>query len=351
MAEPINKYQAGAANWRAILRKNKRRTRFVIAIFVCIYLLLGFLINLYLLSNQYPQVSLSVLAHALVTFRVFPWVMLITGCIALISLWIAFVFHDKLMLLGTEYREITAQNAKDVKEKQLYNIVEEMKVAAGLRYMPKIFIIDADYMNAFASGYSEKSAMVAITQGLLTKLTRDETQAVMAHELSHIRHLDIKVTLMASVLANLMVIMIDILFWGALFGRGGRSNRESGGGSWLFLIIIILRYLLPLITVLLMLFLSRTREYMADAGCVELTRDNEPLARALLKIHGDHQANREQYSRAYRETPHESVRREAYIFDPLKAGIESKSAMSDFFSTHPSIQNRLEALGFKQKKH
>ena len=104
-----------------------------------------------------------------------------------------------------------------------------------------------------------------------------------------------------------------------------------------------------LITVLLMLYLSRTREYMADAGSVELMRDNQPLANALLKIKGDHQSHQERYAEAYKSTPHEAVRREAYIFDPVKAGIEARSSMTQMFSTHPSVEDRLKALGFKKK--
>jgi heat shock protein HtpX len=253
------------------------------------------------------------------------------------------------MLLGTEYHEITPETAQSLEEKQLYNTVEEMKIAAGLKYMPKVFIIDADYMNAFASGYSEKSAMVAITRGLMQKLNRDELQAVMAHELSHIRHMDIKLTLTASLLANLMVIVLDLFFYNAIFSNN-RNSEDDRGRNGLMIIIIVLRYLLPIINVLLLLYLSRTRELMADAGCVELMRTNEPLARALLKINDDHQEHKDAYNQAYQQTPHENVRREAYIFDPVQAGIESTSSVSDFFSTHPSLETRLQALGYKKKQ-
>lgn len=345
MPKPLNNYTAKTANWRASLRKNRRSTAFVITIFFAIYIALGLFIDLYLYSSTYPHVALGVIFHALVTFKIIPHATLITAAVACIALWATIAFHNKLMLLGSEYTEVTQKNQGRGQEQQLYNIVEEMKIAAGLNYMPRIFIINADYMNAFASGYSEKSAMVAVTRGLLEKLSRDELQAVMAHELSHIRHMDIRLTLMASVLANIILIVIDVLFYGILFGRGRRS--ESAG--WLFIVIFALRLLLPLITVLLMLFLSRTREYMADAGCVELMRTNEPLARALLKIEGDHKSHQQEYSERYKKTPHESVRREAYIFDPLKAGIESKSSITDFFSTHPSVKKRLEAIGFTQK--
>lgn len=89
---------------------------------------------------------------------------------------------------------------------------------------------------------------------------------------------------------------------------------------------------------------------MADAGCVELTRSNEPLARALMKIQRDHAQNKQEFNQSYQKTPHEVVRREAYIFDPMQAGIESKLSISDFFSTHPSINKRLAAIGFIQKQ-
>ncbi|EKD69780.1 MAG: heat shock protein HtpX [uncultured bacterium] len=100
----------------------------------------------------------------------------------------------------------------------------------------------------------------------------------------------------------------------------------------------------------MLLYLSRTRELMADAGCVELMRSNQPLASALLKINDDHQQNRDRYNAMYQQTPHENVRREAYIFDPSEAGIKSIMSVSDFFSTHPSLETRLKALGFSQKK-
>ena len=349
MANLSQKYNINTPDWRKSLRQNKQRTLLVIIIFIVLYMALGFLIDLFICSEKYPHASLSLIAKALLTLHLIPFATVITAVVAIISLWVTIIFSDKLMLLGTEYHEVTPDNSRNLQEKQLYNTVEEMKVAAGLNYMPRVYIIEADYMNAFASGFSEKSAMVAITRGLLEKLDRAELQAVMAHELSHIRHLDIKLTLMASVLANLMLIMIDILFYGVLFGGGRRSRNREGGGNWLIIVMVILRYLLPLITVLLMLFLSRTREYMADAGAVELMRDNEPLARALLKISGDYQQNQERYAQEYKNTPHEQVRREAYIFDPKTAGISEKQASSDFFSTHPSLQKRLEAIGYKNR--
>lgn len=338
----MNELNYTAANWRQTIRANNRKTFFVIAIFFLIYLTLGMLVDTYIYSTHYPQATLSQIFIALATFQLFPLVTLIMLGVAAISLLVTFSLHDQLMLLGTEYKEITPETAQTLIEKQLYNVVEELKIAAGLRYMPKVYIIDADYMNAFASGYSEKSAMMAITRGLIQKLNRSELQAVMAHEISHIRHMDIKLTLMASLLANLMIMVLDILFYNMIFSRRDSDNKS---GNALAAIIMVLRYLLPVINILLLLYLSRTREYMADAGSVELVRDNQPLANALLKINNDYQNHKD--NAAYQQTPHENVRREAYIFDPAQAGISPLSSLADVFSTHPSLKDRLAALGIK----
>ncbi len=347
MADPFNDYHVSTADWRSTLRQNNFRTRVVILLFILIYCGIGLLVDMFMSAETYPNATLPQLFHALITLHIFPLATTIMLIIAAVSLLISYSFYDKLMLLGTEYHEITPTTTRNMLEQQLYNVVEEMKIAAGLRYMPRVFVIDADYMNAFASGYSEKSAMVAITRGLMSKLNRDELQAVMAHELSHIRHMDIKLTLTASLLANLSVMVLDILFYNMIFSS--RRNSENRSGNALATIIMILRYLLPVISLLLLLYLSRKRELMADAGSVELMRTNQPLASALMKISDDHTQHRDEYNAAYQQTPHENVRREAYIFDPLQAGIESPHSINDFFSTHPSLEARLAALGIRRK--
>ena len=337
----LSDYDASVGNWRLQLQRNERNTRLVIALFILIYVAVGLLVDVVILHNQYPRESLQTLLYALLSFQKPPWGTLIMGGVAAIALLITFSLHDRIMLLGTEYHEITAENAKTMQEKQLYNVVEEMKVAAGLSFMPKVYLIEANYMNAFASGYSERSAMVAITRGLIDKLDRAEIQAVMAHELSHIRHHDIKLTLTVAVLSNILLIVIDVLFYSLLFKRDRRDDNR------IFLVIMVLRYVLPLITVILSLFLSRTREYMADAGCVELMRDNEPMARALLKISDDHESHAEQYASAYGQTAHEQLRQASYLYDPTD--LDPVKSFSSAFSTHPNVEQRLEALGFHRK--
>lgn len=337
----LKSYTVSATDWREALLRNKRNTRNVVILFIIIYLLLGFLIDVYI--NFVDTVPIETTLKNLLSFKVIPIATLLMLVVAGFSLIIAYYFHEKLVMLGTDYCEVTADNKDSLEENQLYNVVEELKIAASLRFMPKVFIIDADYMNAFASGLSEKSAMVAITRGLLDKLDRSELQAVMAHEISHIRHNDIELTVMVVILSNLMLIAIDLLFRGVIFGR------RKEGDDRLVLVITLLRFLLPIITILLMLYLSRTREYMADAGGVELTRDNEPLARALLKIDLDYKENQEIYNKQYAQTANEQLRKPAYLYDPSYAGISSMRSLNDLFSTHPSLEARLKALGVNKK--
>ena len=337
----LSDYHASAGDWRGQLRRNERNTRWVIAIFIAVYVGVGLVADTFILQSQYRGIGLGQCFYALVTFQVVPFATVIMAGIAVVSLFITYAMYDKIMLLGTDSHEITLETAANLQEKQLYNVVEEMKVAAGLQYMPKVFLIEADYMNAFASGYSEKSAMVAITRGLMEKLDRAELQAVMAHELSHIRHHDIKLTLMVAILSNILLIVIDLLFYNMIFRRDDREDNR------LLMVIMVLRYVLPLITLMLGLFLSRTRELMADSGSVELMRDNEPMARALLKINDDNQAHAEAYSQAYGQTAHEEVRRASYLFDP--STLDPVKSLNSAFSTHPDIEKRLDALGFKRK--
>lgn len=337
----LSDYHASSGDWRGQLRRNERNTRWVIIIFLAVYVGVGLVADTFILQSQYKGAGLGQCLHALVTFQVVPFATLIMAAVAGMSLLITYAMYDKIMLLGTDSHEITPETASNLQEKQLYNVVEEMKVAAGLQYMPKVFLIEANYMNAFASGYSEKSAMVAITRGLMEKLDRAELQAVMAHELSHIRHHDIKLTLMVAILSNILLIVIDLLFYNMMFRRDNRDDNRF------LIVIMVLRYVLPLITLMLALFLSRTRELMADAGSVELMRDNEPMARALLKINEDNQAHAEEYASEYGQTAHEEVRKASYLFDP--STLDPVKSLNSAFSTHPSIEARLDALGFKRK--
>src|ERR687886_16543 len=232
---------------------------------------------------------------------------------------------DRMVLAASRAREITHDDAP-----VLFNVVEEMAIAAGLP-MPKIYIIDDSAPNAFATGRDPEHASIAVTSGLLEKLNRDELQGVVAHEMSHVGNFDIRYAMLVGILVGTTVLISDFFLRGLWFGGGRR--REGGGQAQIIMLVIaiVLAILAPLLARLIQLSISRQREFLADASAVQLTRNPKGLADALQKISGD----REVLEAANRATAH------LYIVNPIKA-FEKRS--KGLFSTHPPIEQRIEIL-------
>src|ERR687889_2396430 len=179
---------------------------------------------------------------------------------------------DRLVLAASRAREIPHDDAP-----VLFNVVEEMAIAAGLP-MPKVYIVDDSAPNAFATGRDPDHATVAVTSGLLEKLDRDELQGVMAHEMSHVANFDIRYSMLVGILVGTTVLISDFFLRGLWFG-GGRGGGRRGGGDGggqiqliMMAIAIVLAILAPLFARLLQLSISRQREFLADATAVRLTR-------------------------------------------------------------------------------
>lgn len=294
--------------------RNKRNSVLLMALMVALLLLLG-----------------AVFGGAFDTLEFGVALALIVGAIWLLIAWNAGA--GALMAFS---------GAKEIEKKdypQLFNVVEELSIAAGLP-MPRVFVIETDAPNAFATGSDPQHAAVAITTGLLNKLNRDEVQGVMAHEMGHIRNFDIRYTMLMAMLAG-AIVMLSELFLRMMWFSGGRSgsgrsgrrsNREGGGNAQIvfMLIGILLAILAPLLTTLIRLALSRQREYLADASAVEFTRNPNGLMSALAKISAD-------------STPMEvsKVTAPLYIINP-KLGL--RGGGSSLFSTHPPTQERIARL-------
>ncbi|MFA4964944.1 MAG: M48 family metallopeptidase, partial [Thermoleophilia bacterium] len=222
-------------------------------------------------------------------------------------------------------------------EPQLFNVVEEMTIAAGLPRVPAVYVIEEAAPNAFATGRDPEHASVAVTRGLMALLDRDALQGVVAHELSHVRNFDIRFATLVGILVGMIALVADFfLRWNFFGGFGRRRGGDSGGGGGaaaIFLVVaIVLAVVAPLAAYAVQFAVSRRREYLADASAVELTRNPLGLARALHAIAGDPQALR----LANRATAH------LYIANPLK-GRKAKAA-SGVFDTHPPIQKRIAVL-------
>ena len=218
---------------------------------------------------------------------------------------------------------------------QLYNVVEELCIAGGLP-LPKIYMIEDTAMNAFATGRDPQHAVVAITHGLREKLSRDELQGVMAHELSHVRHYDILYAMLVAVMVGVTVMLADVFLRSVWFmGGSRRGDRDRGGGNpaqaILLVLAIVLAILAPILARIIQMALSRQREYLADAGSVELTRHPQGLASALAKLAGD----TEVLEVANRATA------PLYIVHPIKRFEERAKGI---FETHPPIQDRIARL-------
>jgi heat shock protein HtpX len=233
---------------------------------------------------------------------------------------------DKQVLSMTNARPASREEFFD-----FYTVTENLAIADGLP-MPKLYVIQDDAPNAFATGRDEKHAVVCATTGLLSMMSRTELEGVIAHELSHVKNRDILLMTVAVVLAGFVAIIADIFLRMSYYG-GGRRNDRDNGGSALFMILAIVGIILaPIAAQLIQLAISRRREYQADASGALLTRYPEGLASALQKIGS--------YPVPMRKASHATAH--LFIGDPF--GPKKTDWIDNLFSTHPPIADRIKAL-------
>jgi heat shock protein HtpX len=323
-------------DWRTQIAVNRRKTLIVLFSFLLLYFLMGWFIAA-LLSPNLAMFSIAQLLDANTQYIILSFLAFSVAFIL-----IAIFFGSRLSITGANAELVTKDSAL---YQMLYNVVEEMKIASKLQFMPKIYVLDVDYCNAFASGFDEKKSLIAVSKPLLSILSREELQAVVAHELSHIQHKDTMVITLVMVCANLLVNVIDVLCRRMLYGNQ-RSKKRNESGGVLMIFILLLRFILPVLTAFMVMYVSRRREFLADAGCVSMTRNPKGLAQALRKIHKAHEGSKKQYQDAYKNTSNESFRSLAYIYSPSECGIFNLYDMNMWFSTHPSLKDRLKALGY-----
>lgn len=227
------------------------------------------------------------------------------------------------------------------RKQELMNVVEEMAIASGLP-KPAVYVIPDEDPNAFATGRNPVHASIAVTEGLVKRLNREELQGVIAHEMSHIRNFDIRLMTVVAAMAGAIVLLADWSIRSMRFGKSGRQGRSSGknsGGGAIIMCFVILwvltAFIAPLLTRLLALFVSRQREYLADASAAELTRNPLGLAKALQKL--------ESFG-----APTASVKRgvaHLCIVDPLGAKVnEREGRLAELFASHPPLAKRVAAL-------
>ncbi len=220
-------------------------------------------------------------------------------------------------------------NPSNREEKLLINRVEEISIAAGLP-MPKVYVQDTEYINAFATGKKPQDAVVCVTIGALRKLNQEELEGVIAHEMSHIKNNDILIATVTIAVVGAIALISEIVFWSLFWGGAGRSRGRNDGNAIILVIAILFAILAPLFSRLTYLAISRKREYLADSSGAYLSRNPEGLAKALEKIKADHPKEKPKGSKTVAPL---------YISNPFKG-----QSVSSLWSTHPPIDERIRRL-------
>lgn len=234
---------------------------------------------------------------------------------------------DKIVLASVNARPAT----KD-EDLQLTNILDDLMVASGVPVKPRLYVVESEQPNAFATGRNPENAIICVTTGLIEKLEYYELEGVVAHELAHIKNYDIRLSAVISVMVG-FVIMLSDMFTRISFRRSRRNNDRDSGGAQVIIMIIGLIFLIisPIVSQLIQLAVSRRREFLADATAISFTRNPDGLISALRKISGDEsEMETASNSNAY-----------MYIVTPFK---NKRKEKSNLFSTHPSTAERIEAL-------
>lgn len=288
------------------IASNKRRTIVVIALYMVLFIAVGIGVGYSTLNNATAGVILAVVIGGIYSL------MMISNA-------------TNVVMQLNHAREITDKNQAPM----LWNIVTDMSMVAQVP-MPRVFIIQDESPNAFATGSSPQTAAVAVTTGLLERLNREELEGVIAHEFGHIRNYDVRLQTIAIALGAVIALLVQfgsrMMFWGG--GRRRSDNDDEGGANAIFMVIGLVAMILgPFMSTILQLALSRNREYLADATAVEFTRNPYGLISALRKI-----------SEAPPMTEANKQSATLYISNPFGESGDS------LFATHPSTENRIKRL-------
>ena len=295
-----------------IARNNTKSILFLLAFPLLI--LVGAYVVLYILLDQDIERTNA------------PFLSIIPMVLIGVAIWffISYFFHTQMIQSATHSRPLERRE-----NMRVYNLTENLCMSVGMT-MPKLYIIESDALNAFASGINEKTFAVTLTRGIINTLNDEELEGVIAHELTHIRNRDVRLLIVTIVFVGIFATIADFAFRMLLNGSMSSSrNRKNdkGGGALVLLIILLVAGAIYFLSILFKLALSRSREYMADAGAVELTRNSLALASALKKISGHS---------TIREVQNDEVKE---LFIDYKA-----QGFFSLFATHPPIEKRIQVL-------
>lgn len=246
-----------------------------------------------------------------------------------VGIWFAIAYFSNTAIINLTAGSHTLSRSENMR---VYNLTENLCISVGMK-MPQLRIIESNALNAFASGINDKTYTVTLTRGIINALDDDELEGVIAHELTHIRNHDVKLLIVSIIFVGIFSFVMRIALRSFVYGGSPRNRRsDKGGGGAAIILVIILAAVAYFLSFIFKMALSRRREYMADAGAVELTRDPLALARALEKISGN----------SHIEQVKSSDIQDMYIdYSPPKTNAIS---LSSWFSSHPPIDKRIAYL-------
>lgn len=265
--------------------------------------------------------------YVCIAFNLGTFSIIIALIFSIITTYISYYNCDKVVLASCRARPATKEE-----NQKLVNILDSLVISAGLSTTPKLYIVEDAQPNAFATGRNPEHSVICVTTGLLEKLDYYELEGVVAHELGHIKNYDIRLSAVVSVMVGFIVMLADWLTRSSLY-RHLDDDDDSKVGGFMALIGLVFLVLSPLVAQLMQLAVSRRREFLADATSVSLTRNPQGLISALQKLDAD----TNQLRTASSSTAH------MFISDPFKKNAKGKKK-SSLFSTHPSIEARIEAI-------
>ena len=292
------------------IKSNKIKTGFIVSLFIIVIALI-----VYYVSMAFDLGYMSIVIAMIFSIG---------------SAWASYYYSDRIVLSINKAKPATQEQYQ-----KLNNILDGLMISSGLENRPKLYVVDDPQPNAFATGRNPQNSVICVTTGLLEKLDYYELEGVIAHELSHIKNYDIRLSAVISVMVGFMVILTDWVSRALFWGRGRDNDDNNNGNPILMLIGLISLLLAPIFGQLMQLALSRRREFLADASAVELTRNPDGMISALQKLDSDPNELRT----ANNSTAH------MYIVSPFKSNLKNgKKKKTSLFSTHPSIDDRIEAI-------
>jgi heat shock protein HtpX len=240
---------------------------------------------------------------------------------------IAWAGHSAFIRMATGSKTLDR-----TENKRVYNLVENICISQGMT-MPKVYIIEDDSLNAFASGINNRSYSVSLSRGIINKLDDDELEGVIAHEITHIKNRDVRLLIVSIIFVGIFAFLAEIAFRSLRFAGSGKKSKDSKGSGAIILIAIVITAVAYFISILLRFGISRRREYLADAGAAEITKKPYALANALRKISGD----------PLIEAVESRDVAQLFIDNP-KPSVHKSASWDNMFATHPPIEKRIELL-------